>query len=176
MQGEPDGPPRVVLALALVLALTALAAVLALAATRRPAPGPVLIVAVPAPQADSPECRDLLAALPDRLGELSRAAAAEPVPAGAAAWGTGDRPVILRCGLGRPAEFVVGSPLQMVDDVQWFRIGDPATQRSTWVSVDRAVYVALTLPDGSGPTPIQTLSEVIARTLPAVPIRPGPTG
>jgi hypothetical protein len=35
------------------------------------------------------------------------------------------------------------------------------------------VYVALTLPDGSGPTPIQTLSDVIERTMPAIPIRPG---
>jgi len=34
----------------------------------------------------------------------------------------------------------------------------------------------LTLPDGSGPTPIQTLSEVIARTMPAMPIRPAPPG
>lgn len=176
MQGESDGPPRAVLLLALTLALAALAAVLALAASRRTPPSPVPIAAVPAPAAQSPECRALMATLPDRLGELPRAVAAEPVPAGAAAWGGSAAPVIMRCGLGRPAEFVVGSPLQMVDDVQWFRIGDPDTRRSTWVSVDRAVYVALTLPDGSGPTPIQTLSEVISRTMPAMPIRPGPPG
>ena len=89
--------------------------------------------------------------------------------------------MILRCGLDRPAEFVVGTPLQMVDDVQWFRLtdgnsGDPDAQRSTWVSVDRPVYVALTLPAGSGPSPIQTLSKVIARTMPAMPIRPAPAG
>jgi hypothetical protein len=32
----------------------------------------------------------------------------------------------------------------------------------------------LTLPQGSGPTPIQELSEVIGRTIAAVPISPGP--
>jgi hypothetical protein len=46
--------------------------------------------------------------------------------------------------------------------------------RSTWFAVDRAVYVALTLPSGSGPTPIQTLSDTIAAKLPATPIDPGP--
>jgi hypothetical protein len=46
--------------------------------------------------------------------------------------------------------------------------------RSTWFAVDRAVYVALTLPSGSGPTPIQTLSDTIAATLPATPMHPGP--
>jgi hypothetical protein len=34
--------------------------------------------------------------------------------------------------------------------------------------------VALTLPQGSGPTPIQTISEVIAKSLPAKPIDPAP--
>jgi hypothetical protein len=36
--------------------------------------------------------------------------------------------------------------------------------------------VALTLPTGSGPTPIQQLSEVIDRTIAAVPINPAPAG
>jgi hypothetical protein len=66
--------------------------------------------------------------------------------------------------------------------VQWFRVGeegagsDPATdqRRSTWFAVDRPVYVALTLPQGSGPTPIQAISEVIAKSLPAKQIDPAP--
>lgn len=177
MQGDsPDGPPRTLLITALVVAVGAAVAVLALAHFRRIPPPPVAIAAVPAPQSGSPECRALLATLPDRLGDYRRAAAAEPVPGGTAAWRTDGDPVILRCGLDRPGGFVVGTPLQMVDDVGWFRVGDPDTRRSTWVAVDRPVYVAVTLPDGSGPTPIQTLSEVIARTMPAMPIRPGAAG
>lgn len=171
---EADGPPRTVLIAALVVALVAVGAVLAIAASRRPPTRPVAIAAVPAPQAEATECRTLLADLPDRLGDLSRASAAAPVPAGTAAWGNAEEPVIMRCGLDRPAEFVVGSPLQVVDDVQWFRLEDPDTRRSTWIAVDRPVYVALTLPLGSGPTPIQVLSAAIARAMPATPIRPGP--
>jgi hypothetical protein len=80
--------------------------------------------------------------------------------------------VILRCGLDRPIAFVLGSPLQVVDAVQWFEVADQG--RSTWFAVDRPVYVALTLPQGSGPTPIQEISRVVAKTLPAKPVDPGP--
>lgn len=176
---ESDAPPRALMIAALAVGVAGIAAVLAVAATRKPLPpSPVAIAAVPAPAAGSSECSALLATLPDRLGDFHRAQAADPVPAGTAAWRSdaavpGD-PVILRCGLDRPAEFVVGSPLQLVDDVQWFRIDDTDTRRSTWICVDRPVFIALTLPDGSGSGPIQTLSEVIDRTMPAMPIQPGP--
>ncbi len=177
MQGDAgDGPPTSLMIAALAVAVVAVGAVVAVAASRQAPPAPAVIAAVPAPQAQSPECRSLMATLPDKLGELTRATAAEPVPAGAAAWGDPQSPVIMRCGLDRPGEFVVGSPLQMVDEVGWFRIDDPDIERSTWIAVDRPVYVALTLPAGSGSGPIQTLSQVLARTMPAVPIRPGRPG
>ncbi len=132
------------------------------------------IATVPAPRANSTECQALLAGLPEGLGDYHRVPAAEPAPAGAAAWQAASdaEPVILRCGLDRPAEFVVGAPIQVVDAVQWFEIRDSG--RSTWFSVDRPVYVALTLPPGSGPTPIQQISETIAKTLPATEIDPAP--
>jgi hypothetical protein len=174
VDSDTDGPPRALVIAALALAVLGLGAVLTLAATRRPPVPPVAIAAVPSPAAQAPQCQALLAALPDSLGDLPRAETAQPTPAGTAAWrGDGD-PVILRCGLDRPAEFVVGAPVQMVDDVSWFRLDDPDTRRSTWVSVDRPVYIALTLPTDSGPTPIQTMSEAIARTMGAIPVRPGP--
>ena len=171
-----DGPPRALLIAGVVVAVLAIAAVLGIAATRQAPVQPVVIASVPAPKADSSTCRALLDALPANLGEFKRVAAADPVPPGAAAWrGSADNfPVIMRCGIGRPAEFVVGSPIQMVNAVQWFRLDDPDVDRSTWVTVDRPVYVALTLPTESGPTPIQTLSDLIARTMPAVPIDPNP--
>ena len=46
--------------------------------------------------------------------------------------------------------------------------------RSTWYVVDRPVYVALTLPAGSGPTPIQKISEAVAETMPATRPDPAP--
>jgi hypothetical protein len=169
-----DGPPRALLIAAIVVAVSAIIGILVFAALRQSPPGQqsVPIASVPAPKAGSPDCRALADALPERLGDYHRAPAAEPVPQGAAAWTADGEPVILRCGLDRPAEFVVGSPLQVVNAVQWFEIRDEG--RSTWFAVDRPVYVALTLPQGSGPTPIQEISDVIAKSLPAKPIDPAP--
>jgi hypothetical protein len=179
--GADAGPPRAVLMAAVALAVVALGVILAVAATRQAPPPPVVVPAAPAPHASDGACRSLAGALPQRLGDYQRATLAEPAPEGAAAWrtGSGGEPVVLRCGLDRPAEFVVGSPIQVVDRVQWFEVsagqqspGDAG--RSTWYAVDRPVYVALTLPSGSGPTPIQQLSEVIDHTMAAVPINPAP--
>lgn len=171
---DDDGPPRSLIIAAVVLTLAAIAAVLGIAASHRTPAAPVAVAAVPAPQAESPECQALLATLPDRLGDYLRADTAQPTPAGTAAWRADGEPVVLRCGLGRPAEFVVGAPIQMVDDVAWFRLEDPQSPLATWLCVDRPVYIALTLPNGSGPTPIQAMSEVIDRTMGAIPIRPAP--
>ncbi len=170
---DRDGPPPAALLAAVVVALLAVVAVMVLAA-RRGQQGPVAIAAVPAPRAAEPACQTLMAGLPDRLGEYRRARAAEPVPPGAAAWQSAGRTgvVILRCGLDRPADFVVGSPLQVVDDVSWFGVVD--TDRTTWFAVDRPVYVALTLPADSGPTPIQDVSQAIAEAMPAKPLDPAP--
>lgn len=169
-----DGPPRALLIAAIVVAAGAIVGILVIAALRQSPPGQqtVAIASVPAPKADSAECGALLDALPDRLGDYRRAPAAEPAPPAAAAWKADGEPVILRCGLDRPAEFVVGSPIQVVNAVQWFELADDG--RSTWFAVDRPVYVALTLPQGSGPTPIQEISDVIAKSLPAKPIDPAP--
>jgi hypothetical protein len=169
---DSEGPPRAVLIAALVLAVGVIGVILAIAATRHPPPQPVAIPAVPAPRAQDPACRAVLEALPQRLGDYQRAPIAHPVPPGAAAWRAagGGEPVVLRCGLDRPADFAVGSPIQLVDRVQWFEVRQD--DRSTWYTVDRPVYAALTLPSGSGPTPIQQLSDLIDHTLPAVPISP----
>lgn len=173
---DADGPPRLALIVALVVALVAVGAALAVAAQHHPGPRPaepVRVAAVPAPHADSTDCRAVLDALPAQLGDFQRAELADPAPQGAAAWTAGDgEAVVLRCGLDRPADFVVGSPLQVVDRVQWFEVREG--DRATWWAVDRKVYLALTLPSGSGPTPIQEISDLIAGTVAAVPIRPAP--
>jgi Protein of unknown function (DUF3515) len=175
-----DGPPRAALIAALVIAVGAVVAVLAVAAVlqRTPAQEPVAITEVPAPQAGSADCRALVDALPEQLGDYRRATVREPAPAGTAAWQPeqpGGEALILRCGLDRPVEFVVGTPLQMVDAVQWFQLTDEAGgDRSTWFAVDRPVYVALTLPPGTGPSPIQAISSAIATALPSRPANPGP--
>ncbi|QYL25503.1 DUF3515 domain-containing protein [Mycolicibacterium diernhoferi] len=158
------------------VAVAAVIVVLTFAATRQAAPPdrPVAIAAALAPDAESPQCQALMEELPEQLGDYHRAEAVEPVPAGAAAWQADPQadPVILRCGLQRPTDFVVGTPLQVVDTVQWFEAR--AHGSSTWYAVDRGIYVALTLPTGSGPTPIQLISKALERTMPAQPLDPGP--
>ena len=174
------GPPRVVIIVSVALAVATIGVILAIAASREAPPHPVAVAAVPAPQAEDAACRSMMGSLPQRLGDYQRAPLEQPAPQGAAAWRTGpdSDPIVLRCGLDRPAEFVLGSPIQVVDRVQWFQVrseqqsaGDAG--RSTWYTVDRPVYVALTLPTGSGPTPIQRLSEVIDHSIAAAPINPG---
>ncbi|MCV7098490.1 hypothetical protein AWC13_04775 [Mycobacterium kubicae] len=168
---DADGPPRALLIAAVALAVTAIGVVLFIAVSRRPPQQPVTFPPLSAPHANAPACQALMAALPQQLGDYQRAAVTQPAPDGAAAWRTqaDSEPVLLRCGLDRPAEFVVGSPIQVVDRVQWFE-----ARKSTWYTVDRPVYVALTLPAGSGPTPIQALSDVIDHTITAVAIDPAP--
>jgi hypothetical protein len=171
-----DGPPRSLFIAAVAVAVAAIVAVLAIAVLRQsPAQEePVPIATVPAPKADGPDCKALMAALPEQLGDYRRAAAADPAPPGAAAWRAESEtePVILRCGLDRPLDFVVGAPVQVVEPVQWFELTD--ADRSTWFAVDRPVYIALTLPSGSGPTPIQDISKAISQTMPATPVDPAP--
>lgn len=172
---------------AIAVAIAATVVVLGIAAVRQNSPEqqPVAISTVPAPQADSPDCQRLLEALPDQLGDYRRAPTVEPTPVGTAAWqaAADTEAIILRCGLERPFDFIVGTPLQVVDEVEWFQVrevtpgsAEPADEdaRSTWFAVDRPVYVALTLPQGSGPTPIQLIADTIATTLPAQPADPGP--
>ncbi len=186
--GDPDdldGPPRGAIIAAIVVAVAAIVGLLAYAALRQaPADRPVALppADAPAPQADSEQCRALLSALPDTMGDFRRATLADPAPTGAAAWlgPTGIDTVVLRCGVERPDGFVVGAPLQMVNTVSWFEASGPSA--STWYAVDHGVadggkgatYVALTLPQGSGPTPIQTVSELIEKVMPARPLDPAP--
>ncbi|UWW08062.1 DUF3515 domain-containing protein [Mycolicibacterium brumae] len=168
-----DGPSTTTMIIAALLGIGVLSTFLVVARSKSHDFGPVPVATVPAPQAESPDCAKLLDAVPDQLGDYETAEIADPAPAGVAAWrDSGEFPVIMRCGLDRPGDFVVGSPIQQVDDVGWFRVAEG--DRVTWYAVDRPVYVALTLPDGSGPAPIQQLSRVIAEVLPAQAIDPAP--
>ncbi|HEY3610050.1 MAG TPA: DUF3515 domain-containing protein, partial [Pseudonocardiaceae bacterium] len=77
--------------------------------------GPVPLVPVAAPQAGSAQCAALNAALPATLANgntpLHRRPLVAPAPQGAAAWGAGDTPVVLRCGIERPPELTSTSEL-----------------------------------------------------------------
>ncbi|WP_447009400.1 DUF3515 domain-containing protein [Saccharothrix hoggarensis] len=135
--------------------------------------GPLALVPVPAPEAESAECRALLAALPAELLSggvtLPRRELASPAPAGALAWGdAAHQPVVLRCGLDRPAALTPTSVTRVISDVQWLEVaeGDSAT----WYVVDRPVYVALTVPSDAGTGPLQDVSATVRDTLARGPV------
>lgn len=160
----PRWPLGIAVALAVALAVGVL---IAAAIVRNQALGPLGLAVVPAPSARSADCARLLAALPGKLdegelGALERRQLAAPVPAGAAGWG--EPPVVLRCGLDRPAELTATSRLLDISGVQFLEVVSPGT--STWVAVDRPVYVVVALPPISGSGPLQQISTVIAKTLP----------
>ncbi|MEV0680397.1 DUF3515 domain-containing protein [Actinosynnema sp. NPDC050436] len=135
--------------------------------------GPLALVPVPAPAAESEQCRALLSKLPMQLvsngAALSRRDLAAPAPAGAVAWGDAKHePVVLRCGLDRPADLKPTSELRGISDVQWLVLSEGGN--STWYVVDRPAYVALTVPSDAGTGPLQDISTTIRDTLPAVPV------
>ena len=170
-------PAVIATAIAIPVALVVGVLVAAFLAGRDPVHAPVSLGAVPAPASGSPECKTLMAALPDTLGDLERAELVDPAPESAAAWQPVEgEPVVLRCGLDRPLEFNQASLLQVINGVQWFEVSgeDIGSTSSTWYLVDRGVYVALTLPDTVGPTPIQQVSETVADSLEQQPLDPAP--
>ncbi|UGT66152.1 DUF3515 family protein [Nocardia gipuzkoensis] len=185
---EPDNPPAsapahqyspALIATAVALPVVLVVAVLVAAVLARRAPverEPLVLGPVPAPAADGPACAALLPALPADLGEFTKSTLVEPAPPATRAWqrAEGGDAIVLRCGLDRPLEFNRASPLQVVNGVQWFEVRDRTAEVSTWFAVDRATYVALTVPDGSGPTPLQEVSDTITAHLPSQPIDPGP--
>lgn len=176
-------PALLVAAVALPVALVVGVVVVSVLAQRTPVIAPVALSTIEAPDSGSAACASLLAALPDVLGVARRATIAEPAPAGAAAWREPDAPdatdpVVLRCGIDRPAEFVVGSATVGVNGVQFLEISgaELGLSSTTYVDVDRGPYLALTLPDGSGSGSVQQLADIIAKTLPAQALDPAPFG
>jgi hypothetical protein len=170
-------PAAVAAALALPIALAA-GVITAAVVTQHGQPstktGPVVVAAVPAPASGSAGCSALLGALPDNLGDAAKAELASPAPAGAAAWrasGTTE-PLVLRCGIERPAEFDQAAPLVVVNGVQWLQISGAGAM--TWVAVDRGTYVGLTVPDGAGSAALQDASNVIKTVMPPQALDPAP--
>ena len=132
-----------------------------------PRTGPVALVPVDAPDAGSPGCAALVAALPEALttggSRLGRLPLAQPAPPATAAWGDAGDPVVLRCGLARPPELTESSGLREISGVRWLPVSTDG--RSTWYVVQRSVYVALTLPGNIGTGPIQEISETVGKAL-----------
>ncbi len=180
---RPPLPVAIAIALPLLLALV----VAGIAVTARvtgfgepPPPvadtSPLAAPPVEAPDAGGPDCTALLASLDGDLpadgGTLPVRALADPAPEGVRAWAAVPRPVVLRCGLPRPAELRPDSALLVVNGVQWLELDDglPDPVTVSYVAVDRPVYVVLTTPVDVGSGPLQAVSDVVRDRLPAVPV------
>jgi hypothetical protein len=131
---------------------------------------PVLPVEVPpvTPEAEA-SCPALMSTLPPELaGEPSRRVQSDSPYA--YAWG--DPPVVLICGVERPAEFVTGASAIQINGVQWYvDTSDPDS--TVWTTVDRPVYVEVTLPASVDSAPVTALTVPIATALPYREPEPG---
>jgi Protein of unknown function (DUF3515) len=139
-----------------------------------PVPGradlPPLPVAVPpvTPEADA-SCPALMGQLPLELaGEQSR-----PVDSDSPyAYAWGEPPVVLVCGVERPATLEPTSPLIQVNGVNWLvDTSDPDS--IVWTAVDRPVYVQVTVSADTDSAPVTALCQVINDTLPLQPVDAG---
>ena len=132
---------------------------------------PVLPVEVPpvTPEADA-SCPAVMSGLPlDLQAEPSRKVQSDSPFA--YAWG--EPPVVLVCGVQRPAGYVAGASAIQINGVQWFvDISDPG--KTVWTTVDRPVYVEVTLPPSVDSAPVTALTVPIAQALPYREPDPGP--
>ena len=132
---------------------------------------PVLPVDVPpvTPEADA-SCPALMSILPlDLTGEPSRRVRSDSPYA--YAWG--DPAIVLVCGVDRPAGYVAGVSALQINGVQWYvDTDDPDT--TVWTTVDRPVYVQISLPASVDSAPVTALTTQIAQALPYREPQPGP--
>jgi hypothetical protein len=132
---------------------------------------PVLPVEVPpvTPEAEA-SCPAVMSALPLELtGEPSRRVQSDSPFA--YAWG--EPPIELVCGVERPAGYTVGSSAIQINGVQWF-VDTTDPDMTVWTTVDRPVYVQVSLPASVDSAPVTALSTPLAQALPYQDPQPGP--
>ena len=114
------------------------------------------------------DCQRLMSRLPRTLDSQPRDHAARGQFV--AAWG--QPPIVLHCGVRRPAQLRPYSSALLIGSgndlsVNWLPAGDGGAA-TRWTTVDRKVYIAVTVPSSYATPPLNDLSDVISRTLPAV--------
>lgn len=163
----------VTLPLVVILALV-LARVAGGGATASSSAQPTALPAIttPAPQVSDAttvaDCVKVTEKLPVQLGPLNpRPVLAERT----VAWG--DPPIVLRCGVSRPAQLVPASSALVVDvrgdsgqTVEWLPVQDG--DRTVFTTIDRPIYVEVSVPKAQTYNPLPALSAAISAALPAV--------
>lgn len=131
---------------------------------------PLTPSAPPSDPATVGPCTKVLAALPETLAGLpGRVVRPKPDSVFVVAWG--NPAIVLKCGMPRPAALKPGSSAQLfsangAEGVFWLPVRGPSA--TTWTTVDRAVYVQVTVPNSYKQPPLAPLGEAIAKALPRV--------
>ncbi|MEP6667293.1 MAG: DUF3515 domain-containing protein, partial [Nocardioidaceae bacterium] len=103
----------------------------------------------------------------------------EPSDALGAAWG--DPPIVLRCGVDKPAGLRRDSACFVVNDVGWLASQDghevsgdrPVEGPLTWTTIGRAAYVEVVVPQVGDREPVAPLPELAGPIRKAIPdLRP----
>ena len=125
---------------------------------------PVVKVGVPpvTPEAQQ-NCPTLMSKLPLELNDAPSRRVESATPF-AYAWG--QPPVVLICGVARPAGLDPTSGLIQINGVQWL-VDTSSPDRVVWTAVDRAVYVQVAVSADTDSAPVTELSDVLSGALPA---------
>lgn len=125
---------------------------------------PIAVAAPPSDPAAVAGCTKLLTVLPVQLEALpARIVHPSPDSAYVVAWG--EPAVVLRCGVARPsalrpssADIDIG-----VDGVYWL----PVQQKdgTVWTTIDRAVYIEVTVPKAYPQPPLGPIADAVAKAL-----------
>jgi hypothetical protein len=126
--------------------------------------------APPHAEVQTTNCTHVLENLPVSLTGLKpRVVHTTPVTPFVVAWG--DPAVVLRCGVDRPADLKPGSSTEFYDGGvitgPYYDVTSDATS-NVFTTVDRAVYLSITVPAKYESGPLPTLSRAIAKALPPV--------
>jgi hypothetical protein len=117
------------------------------------------------PDGPAAGCGRLHDALPGSLDGRDRAGT-RPSSTRTAAWG--DPPVVLRCGVGRPAGLIATSQVVEVDGVEWF-LTEPAPPY-VFTTVGRGTYLQVrvprSVPRSAATAPLVDLAHAVRTALP----------
>jgi uncharacterized protein DUF3515 len=123
-----------------------------------PAPSSSVLAAVTVPAPPTPDtatetaCVKVFAELPVQLGQLVPRRT-DTDSSFVAAWG--EPAVVLRCGVAKPAVFGTAEAAQLVEVNSVLWQPDPQRDRTVYTTVDRSVYIDVTVPaDADQPLPL----------------------
>jgi hypothetical protein len=114
-------------------------------------------------------CAQVISALPLTLdGQNLRRTVSDPASGLIQAWG--DPAIVLRCGVARPKTLVPGDSTQIYGVIAGGPFYDVTSNNgaNVYTSIDRAVYIEITVPQKYHSDPIVPVSKAIAKVLPAV--------